>query len=133
MIIQYSMAFHIGAQERIAPALCADGGRGAVAGQNLGFVGQSQQAGLDGVDDLAGVAAGQVGAADAAGKERVAGDEQLERGKVEADRALGVAGRVEHLGGIAFQADDQAVGQALVGRRRLGVAMPSQPACSPSF
>ena len=105
-----------GTEEGIAFALAADGGGGAVAGEHFGFVGQGQQAGLDGVDDLAGVAAGQVSAADAAGKERVAGDEQLERGKVEADGALGVAGRVQNLCREAFEADDEAVGEILVGR-----------------
>ncbi len=62
------------------------------------------------------IAAGQVGASNAAGKERIAGDEQLERGKVEADRALGVAGGVDHLGGVAVQAHNQAIGQVFVGR-----------------
>ena len=57
--------------------------------------------------------------------------EQLERGEVEADRALGVAGGVEDLGGIAVEADDLAVGQAFVGWRGFrGGPTPSQAACS---
>ena len=47
--------------------------------------GKSQQTGLDGFDDLVEVAAGQVGAPDAAGEERVAGDDHLERREVEAE------------------------------------------------
>ena len=35
---------------------------------------------------------------------------------MQADRALGVAGRVKHLRGVALQADRLAVGEALVGR-----------------
>ena len=105
-----------GAEEGVGFALAGDGGGWAVAGEHFGFIGQGQQAGLDGVDDLAGVAAGQVSAADAAGKESVAGDEQLEWREMEADGALGVAGGVEDLGREGFQADDEAVGEILVGR-----------------
>ena len=53
-----------------------------MAGEDAGLVGQREQAGVDRVDDLIEVAAGQVGATDTAFKKRVAGDEQLERGKV---------------------------------------------------
>ena len=47
------------------------------------------------VDDLVGVAAGQVGPADASGEERVAGEDHLERREMEADGALGVTGGVD--------------------------------------
>ena len=90
-----------------------------MAGQNPGFARQRKQAGVDGVDDLIGVPAGQVGAADAAFKERVAGHQQLERGKVQADRALGMAGSVDDLGGVALQAHNLAIGQAFIRRRGL--------------
>ena len=108
-------------------ALRADGSSGAVTGEDPGFVGQGEQAGGDGVDDLRVVAAGEVGAAYAAGKEGVAGDEQVEWGEVEADGALGVAGGVEDLGGIAVEADDEAVGERFVGGRgfRRGNAQPA--------
>ena len=72
-----------GLQEGVGFTLGANGGGGTVAGQNFGFIGEGQQARLDGVDDLAKVAAGQVGAADAAGKQRVPRDEQFERDKVQ--------------------------------------------------
>jgi hypothetical protein len=58
-------------QKRVFPSLGTDGGCRAVAGKYFSFVGQWKQTGLDGVDNLAVVSAGQVGAADAAGKERV--------------------------------------------------------------
>ena len=73
----------------------ANGGGWAVAGDDFGFVGQGEQAGLDGVDDLVVVAAGQVGPADAAGEECVSGEDHLERLEMEADGALGMAGGVE--------------------------------------
>ena len=98
----------------------ADGGDGAVTGNDSGFVGQSEQAGVDGVDDLLGIAAGQVGAADAAGEERVAGDDHFERREMKADGTLGVAGRVEDLGGVVVEADTMAVGQGFVGRGGFG-------------
>ncbi len=94
----------------------ADGGCRTVAGEDMGFIGEGQQTGVDRVDDLAGVAAGQVGAADASGKKRIAGDEHLERGKVEADRALGMAGGVEDLGGVTIEAHELAVGERGIGR-----------------
>ena len=88
-------------QEWICSAFGADGGGWSVAGNDPGFVGEGQQAGVDGVDDLLEVAAGQVGAADAAGKERVAGEDHLERSEVKADGALGVAGGVQDLGWVS--------------------------------
>ena len=87
-----------------------------MAGLDFGFDGQGEKPGADGVDDLIEVATGQVGAADAAGEERVSGDKQLERGKVETDGALGVAGGVKHLCGAGFQAYALAVGEGFVGR-----------------
>jgi len=99
-----------------------------VAGENAGLVWQREQASLNGVDDLTIVATGQVSAADAAFKERIACDQQLERGKVEADRALRVAGGVDDLGRVVFQTHARTVGQALVGRSDLG-RCDSQPAC----
>ena len=46
-------------------------------------------------EELAGVAAGEVGAADGAGEESVSGEEEGLVGEVEADGAFGVAGGVE--------------------------------------
>jgi hypothetical protein len=59
------------------------------------FVGESEQALVDGVQELVGVASGKVGAADGAGEESVPGEEEFLVGKVEADGAFGVSGGVE--------------------------------------
>jgi len=68
----------------------------------------------------------------AAGKERVARDEQFERGEVQADRALGVARRAKHLRGIAFEPTTLTVCRALVGIAPLsGGAMSIHAAFSP--
>src|SRR5580692_2619330 len=103
------------AQEWVAVALLADGGGGTVTGQHSGFLGKRQQTGMNGVQNLAGVAAGQVGAADASCEKRVAGDEHVERGEMEADRTLGVTRRVQYGGWVALEADNEAVGQVGVG------------------
>jgi len=51
------------------------------------------------------------------GEERVAGNDHLERRKVEADRALGVTGGVENLGWVAFKAYNEAVARLASGAR----------------
>ena len=101
-------------------ALGADGGCRSVAGNDSCVVGKCQQAGVYRVDDLFGVAAGKVGAADAAGKECVACNDHFERKKVEANGALGVAGCVQDLGGIVVESDVPAVEEAFVGRGGFG-------------
>ena len=63
-----------GLEERIVFALVADCGCGAVAGEDAGVVWEGQQAGFNGLDDLAGVSSGEIGAANAACEEGVAGD-----------------------------------------------------------
>ena len=50
---------------------------------------------MDGVDELAGVASREVGAAYGSGEEGVSGDEERLGGEVEAGAALGVAGGVK--------------------------------------
>lgn len=88
-----------------------------MAGQNPGFVSQGEQAGLDRLDDLAIVTAGQVGAANAAGEEGITGHEQLKRSEMKADGALRVSRRVQHLGWELREADELAFGQGIVRRR----------------
>ena len=85
----------------IRASLLADGGARAVAGDDDGCVGERQQLLVDGADEHGAVAAGQVGAADRAGEEGVAGEQQMLRGEVEADAALGVAGGVKDVAGEA--------------------------------
>lgn len=52
-----------------------DGGGGAVAGVDLGFVREGEDFGLDALKESAGAAAGEVGAADAVAEEDVATEE----------------------------------------------------------
>ena len=112
-----------------------------MTGDDFGGVGQGPKMVMDGVQQLAGVASGQVGAADGAGEESVSGDEEALLGKVEADAALGVAGGVEDGAGEAGRSlvwwgavefglgaglkagadgDEAAVGEVVVGRGDLG-------------
>ena len=72
-------------EKRVALALITDGGGGAVARKNFGFVRKRQKPGGDGVDDLARVPARKISAANASGEERIAGDEQFERSEVQTD------------------------------------------------
>lgn len=69
------------------------------------------------VDDLVEIAPRQIGAANAAGKERVTRDEQLQRHKMEANGPLRVTGRVKDLGWVAFESDDLTIFQIRVWRR----------------
>ena len=55
-------------------ALRPDSGRRSVAWDHDCFVGEGEEAVVDGGQELAGVAAGKVGAADGAGEEGVAGE-----------------------------------------------------------
>ena len=65
----------LGLEERIGVAFVADGGGGAVAGMDYGLVGEMEQFGSEGIDNLIERAAPQIGAANAAGEERVSGKE----------------------------------------------------------
>ena len=91
-----------------------------MTGDDLGLVGKSEQAGVDGVDDLVVVAAGQVGTADASGKKGIASEDHFERSEMETDGALGVARSVDDLGGIVFEPNAPAFRESLVGRGGCG-------------
>jgi hypothetical protein len=106
-------------EEWVALALFSNCGGWSVAWQDLGFIGQRHEAGAKRVHDLIEVAARKIGAADAAGKQGVAGNQKLERGKVETDRPLGVAGSVDDLGGKVLETYDLAVDESFVGRSDL--------------
>jgi hypothetical protein len=73
------------AQKRVTTTFFADRCLGAMSGQNSSFVGQGEQAGTDGIDDLVEVAARQVSTADAARKQSVSGHKEIERGEVKAN------------------------------------------------
>ena len=97
-------------------SLAADRRGRAVAGQDADVVlelGQPRER----RDHRVGVAAGQVDAAPAAGEERVAAEQEALVLGDEADRALGVAGRVEDAQADLAERDDAALGQ-LDGRDR---------------
>jgi hypothetical protein len=67
----------------------------SVAGNHGDFVGEGEESLVDGADELAGVAAGKVGAAYGTGEESVPGQEEGLVGEVEADGAFGVAWSVK--------------------------------------
>ena len=79
-------------QEVVRLFFPANSGFRAVARNNDGFVGEGNQLLFDGGENLLAVAAGQVGAADGAGEEDVAGDDLAVVGEPEGDVARGVAG-----------------------------------------
>lgn len=91
-----------------------------MAGDDPGFIRESEKAGVDGVDDLLVVAAGQVGAANASREEGVAGEDHSEWGEVKTNRALGVSGGMDYVGGVVLEADAETVGESLIGRCGLG-------------
>jgi hypothetical protein len=86
-----------------------------VAGDDRRVVWQGKKTLMDRTEKLAGVAAGQVGAADGAGEERVSGEEEGLGGDVETDAAFSVAGGVEDGAGEAGNGDELAVLEGVVG------------------
>jgi len=101
----------------------ADGGVGAVAGEDEGVVGEGIEAAGDGGDTLLEVGGG-LGAAGAAGEEDVAGEKdaadpstRLRTGEV-ARAARGVAGRVEGPDRASADGDLVAIGKRAVDLRR---------------
>ncbi len=77
--------------------------------QHLNLVREGEQAMVNRLNDLLGVASREVGAAYAAGKEGVAGDQEGLIWEVEAGAALGVAGSVQDDSGETGDADRQVV------------------------
>jgi hypothetical protein len=87
-----------------------------VPGDDGYFVWEGEEALVDGGEELAGVAAGEVGAADGAGEEGVSGEQEGLVGDVEADAAFRVAGSVEDGAGDARDGDEFAVIEGVVWR-----------------
>lgn len=83
-------------QVGIETAFVADGGVGTVARKDTDVVGEGQYLGADAIDKGCRVAAGKVGATNAALKQRVPSEEEFVLGKIETKPAWGVAGRMEH-------------------------------------
>lgn len=98
-----------------------------MSGNDTCFVGQGEDAVVDGPHDLFEVTAGQIGAAYGTGKECVSGDEQFLRSEVKADASRRVARRMQNLRGIVFQADDKLVFSAGIGRSDLGRFNSAEP------
>lgn len=73
----------------------ADGGAGAVAGVDAGFLGQGDEVLSQAVEQCAAGTAGQVPAADAAAEECVAADEHAPAGMIEDDAARRMARQVK--------------------------------------
>ena len=103
-------------QEWITFALPADGGCGAVAGDDAGLVWQREESAADRIHELRAISQPKIGAADVAGEERVASDECIEGSKEQADAAWGVTGRMDDLGGKAFEANQETVVETFIGR-----------------
>src|SRR5579884_1547163 len=82
-------------QERIEFFFTADGGLGAMAGNDDGVLGQGHELFVDGADDLAAVATRQICPADAVAEQGIAGDKLVLRRDPQAQAALGVAGRMQ--------------------------------------
>src|SRR5208337_3442209 len=80
-------------EEGIAQLFEANGGGWTMAGEDSRLFGQDEQSIVYGAEYLPSVAARQVGAADAAREERVSGNEQIQRGKMQTDAALSVTRR----------------------------------------
>ena len=91
-----------------------------MAGDDHSGIGEGEKLLTDRADEGGAVAAGQVGTADRAGKEGVAGEEQILGGQMQADAALGVAGCVEDVTAQARNGDDAAVFEGVVGRVDVG-------------
>jgi len=107
-------------EEGISGALAIDGGGGTVPGDNEGIAGQREKAVVDAGDELFVVAAWEIGAAYATGKESVSGDKEMGGGDVEAEAAFGVAGRVEDGGVDAVDTDEFGICRGMVGLADFG-------------
>src|ERR1035441_1836350 len=84
-------------QEGVLFPFLADGGSGTMAWNYDSLIRQGQHALVQRPHDFLERSSGEIGASNAAGEQRVAGDQQFLRGKIETDAALGVAGSVEHV------------------------------------
>jgi len=104
-----------------------------VTGEHNGLVGQREQLVVDGAEEHRSVAAGQVGASNGAREKRVACQQQVLFGEVEADAALGMAGGMKDATGEGWRSvadgpdgDELTLVEGIVGRANLG-RLHSQP------
>ncbi len=99
-----------------------------MAGNDSGLVGQGEKAGVDGVDDLLGIAAWKVGATDASREESVASEDHLQRREIKTDGTLGVTWSVDNSGGVVVEADMTSIRETFVGRSGFR-GFDAQPGC----
>ena len=92
-----------------------------MAAEDLGVVGQAEKAAFDAFAQLSIVATSEVGAPDAAAEECVAGEDPALQFGIEADAALGVAGRADDLKRAVADLDDVAVVKEVVGQLEFAV------------
>ena len=91
-----------------------------MSGQYPRFIRKRHQLRADGLDDLAAIPSGQVGAADAAGEKRISRHDHIEGGEVEADGPLGMTGSMQNRGRKPVEADLHPVDKARVGGSHFG-------------
>ena len=118
-------------QEHVVSFFVEDGGAFAVAGEDGGVVGKAEQALADALAELLVVAASEVGAAYAAAEERVAGEDPALDFGIEADAAIGMAGRTNHFQSAFPYLDDFVVFQPFVGQLASAVESQSEEARLP--
>lgn len=103
-------------EERIRSSLMADGRDGSVSWNQARFIGKVEKPGVNGVNDLLVIAAGQIGTPNAASEECVAGDNHFERRELQADGAQGMARSVEDDGWVRVESNQATVGETFIGR-----------------
>lgn len=86
-----------------------------MAGNYFGVIGEGQEAVVDRLQELLGVASGQVGSTYGTGEEGVSGDQEGLIGEVKAAAALGVARGVDDRAGESDDGDGLAVPEIFVG------------------
>lgn len=91
-------------------------------GYDEGLVGENKEAASNGIENLIEITTGEVGAPDASGEKRIAGEDRIERDEMEADGALGVTGGVDDPGRKGSEPDGLAIDESFVWRGRLGGA-----------
>ena len=83
-------------QERVVGRFLADGCCRPVPGDDAGGFRKRQQIGVNGTKQCGGVAAGQIGSADASGEEGVPGEQKGVLREIEAEAPRGVPGGVQN-------------------------------------
>ena len=99
-------------QERVLFPLLPDRRLRSMARDDDRLVGQGEDAAMQGFQNLLKRSSRQIGPANAAREQRVAGNQQFLRGEIQADAALGMAGGVQNIRGQASGAQALVVVEA---------------------